>query len=442
MVKLLSIAGSDPSGGAGIQMDLKIFSCLGAYGMAVPTALTVQNTTGVFDVFEVTEELLKKQIERVIEDIRPQGVKVGMLGKASLASTVASLIPEGSVVVYDPVLKSTTGCTLTEGEMEELLPLLKRADVITPNRRELLAITGEEDIQKAVEVLRKKGVKAAVVVTGGDEDEERCVDYLCVEKDITPFEHERIPIDGGTHGTGCAFSSALLYFLITLGNLKEAYLETVRFMEEALKCAEKVGRGLVPVRPEATNVDAERFRVLERLKRALDRLKDIKKVHLLIPEVQSNLGEAIPGAKSIEDVAAFPGRIVRFKDTVATLSCPEFGASSHVARIILTAMKFDQSARACMNIKYKKEWIEKLKKSGIFCISQFSRKEEPLDRKKKEGKTLDWGTEVAIKRAGKVPDIIYDEGDVGKEPMIRVLGRSALDVVEKVEKIARLLFKD
>ncbi len=116
------------------------------------------------------------------------------------------------------------------------------------------------------------------------------------------------------------------------------------------------------------------------------------------------------------------------------VGCPSFGASRHVANIVLTAMRFDPEMRSAMNIKYNKEWIPILDASPLE-VASFSRAQEPPEVKEREGSTLEWGVKEVCSALGRVPDIIYDEGDVGKEPMIRVLGKNALNVVEKVRMI-------
>jgi hydroxymethylpyrimidine/phosphomethylpyrimidine kinase len=178
----------------------------------------------------------------------------------------------------------------------------------------------------------------------------------------------------------------------------------------------------------------ERYQVIQELKRAVEVLKENKIGHL-IPEVSSNLGYALPYAEGIGDVAAFPGRIVRFRDSVATHSGPEFGASQHVANIILTVMKFDPEYCSAMNIRYSKENVEQLKGEG-FLIGHFDRRLEPKRVKEKEGSSLEWGVGEILRKMKRVPDFIFDEGDVGKEPMIRVLGRNPMEVINKILKVA------
>jgi len=153
----------------------------------------------------------------------------------------------------------------------------------------------------------------------------------------------------------------------------------------------------------------------------------------LIPEVSSNLGYALPQAEGIGDVAAFPGRIARLRDSIVTPCDPEFGASKHIANIILTVMRFDPEYCSSMNIRYSKENVALLKERG-FLIGHFDRRSEPKGVKQKEGSSLEWGVGEVLRKMKRVPDFIYDEGDVGKEPMIRVLGRNPMEVVSKILK--------
>jgi hydroxymethylpyrimidine/phosphomethylpyrimidine kinase len=176
----------------------------------------------------------------------------------------------------------------------------------------------------------------------------------------------------------------------------------------------------------------ERYRVIQELKKAVNILKE-EKIGGLIPEVSSNLGYALPYAEGIEDVAAFPGRIVRFRDSVATFGDPEFGASKHVANIILTVMKFDPEYRSAMNIRYSKETVSQLREKGLI-VDHFDRRLEPKRVKQSEGSSLEWGVGEVLRETRRIPDFIYDEGDIGKEPMIRMLGRTPLEVVNKILK--------
>ncbi|MCX7817230.1 MAG: sulfide-dependent adenosine diphosphate thiazole synthase [Syntrophales bacterium] len=173
---------------------------------------------------------------------------------------------------------------------------------------------------------------------------------------------------------------------------------------------------------------------LSRLKEAGSVLEDSCPGYL-IPEVCSNLAFALPNAQSLEEVAAFPGRIVRIGDRIKVVSDPQFGASSHVANIVLTVMRHDSQYRSAMNIRFDEEILKRCQEKGL-SIAEFDRTLEPDDVKAKEGATLEWGVDYAIRECGFVPDIIFDRGSVGKEPMIRVIGRDPQDVVDKIMRIA------
>jgi hydroxymethylpyrimidine/phosphomethylpyrimidine kinase len=180
-------------------------------------------------------------------------------------------------------------------------------------------------------------------------------------------------------------------------------------------------------------MELERFPVIRSLEKAFQQLQEAKIGHL-IPEVQSNLGYALPLAQKMEEVAAWPGRILRFQDAIATLAPPVFGASRHVARIILTVMAKFPDTRSAMNIRFSEELLRLGSKIG-FKIAGFDRRKEPPRIKNREGSSLSWGVSRVLENTSQVPDIIFDRGDIGKEPMLRVLGRNPGEVVEKILKL-------
>jgi hydroxymethylpyrimidine/phosphomethylpyrimidine kinase len=272
-----------------------------------------------------------------------------------------------------------------------------------------------------------------VVVKGGHLKGD-AMDILFDGKSYTEIGAPRIETKN-THGTGCTFASAIATLIARGDNVPEAVRKAKTFITMAIQSSLSFGKGTGPTNPFAYVLrEMERYRVIQELKEALERLKEKSMGHL-IPEVSSNLGYALPGAESIEDVVAFPGRIVRLKDTVASLGDPEFGASRHIAKIILTVMNFDPEYCSAMNIRYSRESIAQLRRKG-FLIGQFDRRQEPRQVKEREGSSLEWGVHEVLRKLKKVPDFIYDEGGVGKEPMIRVLGKNPLEVVNKALKVA------
>jgi hydroxymethylpyrimidine/phosphomethylpyrimidine kinase len=441
MKRVLTIAGSDSGGGAGIQADLKAITLLGGFGMSVITALTAQNTLGVHGIHEIPPSFVEKQMEVVLSDIGADAIKTGMLAHSEIIRVVARKIRQYGlkVVVVDPVMVAKSGDSLLRKDAQEALirELIPLAWIVTPNLPEasVLAgfkVTSVEGMRKAARRIRQLGAKH-VVVKGGHL-KGRAVDLLYDGKRFEEIVVPRIETKN-THGTGCTFASAIATFLARGDTVYGAVQKAKTFITLAIQSGLSLGKGTGPTNPAAYVLrEMERYRVVQELKRAVEVLKG-EEIGRLIPEVSSNLGYALPFAEGVEDVAAFPGRIVRFRDSATTYSDPEFGASQHVASIILTAMKFDPEYCSAMNIRYSRETVAQLGRKG-FLAGHFDRRLEPKKVKEREGSSLEWGVGEVLKRMKRVPDFIYDEGGVGKEPMIRVLGRTPMEVIQKILKAA------
>jgi len=441
----LTIAGSDSGGGAGIQADLKTFAALGAHGTVALTAITAQNTEGVYAIQDVDLEVIEKQLDVVIDDIGVDAAKTGMLHRKEVIKLVAEKVSAHNLpLVVDPVMVSKSGSRLLMEEAEDALRrlLLPVATVVTPNAVEAEALSGIKvrdikEMEMAARTISEFGPKAVVVKGGHVDTGNQIVDVLYSDGEFTKFVGARVNTKN-THGTGCAFSAAITVELAKGRSVKEAVKVARELIGVAVDYGLPLGRGHGPVNPTAwLQIPAEKHHVIDNLSKAVELIEANPEVADLIPEVQSNIAMALPKfyLRGVEDVAAIPGRIVKFKGRPKASGAPEFGASSHLARILLTVMEEDPRIRSLMNIKYSAKIVEACRNLG-YTISSFDRREEPKELKEKEGGTLPWGVKLAIKRAGLVPDIIYDLGDVGKEPMIRVFGEDAVEVVNKVVKIA------
>jgi hydroxymethylpyrimidine/phosphomethylpyrimidine kinase len=439
MKRVLTIAGSDSGGGAGIQADLKAITLLGGYGMSVITGLTAQNTVGVQGILEIPARFVERQIDSVLSDIGTDAIKTGMLVNQEIIEVVAKKIKQYRVkrVVVDPVMVSKSGAHLLRKEAQDALisRMIPLAWVVTPNLMEASVLSGLkvhslEGMKKAAQYIYRLGAKY-VVVKGGHL-RGKAVDLIYDGKIFNEMEGPRIE-SKNTHGTGCTFASAIATLLARGNSVPEAVRKAKTFVAMAIQSGLSLGKGIGPTNASAYVLkEIERYRVIQELKKAIEMLREENIGHL-IPEVSSNLGYALPQAEGIGDVAAFPGRIVRFRGSVATSSDPEFGASQHVANIILTVMKFDPEYCSAMNIRYSKENVAQLKRNG-FLVGHFDRRLEPKRLKEKEGSSLEWGVGEVLRKMRRVPDFIYDEGDVGKEPMIRVLGRNPMEVIQKILK--------
>ncbi len=249
MVTVLTIAGSDSSGGAGIQADLKTFCAYGVYGAAVITALTAQNTVGVQAMLEIEENFVAKQLDSVLTDLRVNAAKIGMVFKKETIRIIADKLLEYNVknIVLDPVIFSKSGDSLIKDDAvailkEKLIPI---CDVITPNLYEAESLSGfsarnTEDMKKASEILYSLGSKAVIIKGGhlyGD-----AIDLLYNGKEFKILKGERIS-GKNPHGTGCTFSSALAAGLALGLSIDEAFISAKEYVADAIKKSIAVGSG-------------------------------------------------------------------------------------------------------------------------------------------------------------------------------------------------------
>jgi hydroxymethylpyrimidine/phosphomethylpyrimidine kinase len=250
--RLLTIAGSDSGGGAGIQADLKTFAAHGAYGMSVIAALTAQNTREVRAVLEVPPEMVAAQIDAVLEDIGADAVKIGMLASVEVIRAVvdrlrAHLAGTGVPIVLDPVMVAKSGDRLLREDAIEALTvdLLPLVTLVTPNLPELAALTGlpvenEEDRLRAAEVLARKG--PAVLAKGGHAEGDEVVDLLLAGGHVHRFSYPRLHTTS-THGTGCTLSSAIAARLGSGEDLARAVEGAIQYLHGAMAAAYPVGKG-------------------------------------------------------------------------------------------------------------------------------------------------------------------------------------------------------
>ncbi|NDP64885.1 bifunctional hydroxymethylpyrimidine kinase/phosphomethylpyrimidine kinase [Polaromonas sp.] len=255
--RVLSIAGSDSGGGAGIQADLKTFSALGCYGMTAITALTAQNTCGVRAIHAVPPQMLRDQIDAVMEDIGADAVKIGMLHSPEIVQTVAQAIDRHAMqhVVFDPVMVATSGAVLIDNAAIEVLvrELFGRAAVITPNLDEAALLVGyplgsKQDMERAALDLLAKGARA-VLLKGGHLPGHNVMDLLLsAGGEKRWMEAPRID-SPNTHGTGCTLSSAIAAYLALGASLPDAVQQARNFVREALQAGAQVftGKGSGPL---------------------------------------------------------------------------------------------------------------------------------------------------------------------------------------------------
>jgi hydroxymethylpyrimidine/phosphomethylpyrimidine kinase len=248
----LTVAGSDPSGGAGIQADLNTFAALGVYGMSVIVALTAQNTTGVKDVMDVPAEFVARQWDEVMSDIPAMSVKTGMLGNEANVRTTAHMIEKYGVrhFVLDPVMVSSSGASLLAAPAVETLKreLAPRASVVTPNLAEAEILSGVDVHDKASMELAARRIREFgpefVLVKGGHLEGD-ALDILYDGSEFHYYRSARIG-DSEIHGTGCVLSAAITACLARGNTVYDAVRLAKDFVTEAIQNSYRVGRGALP----------------------------------------------------------------------------------------------------------------------------------------------------------------------------------------------------
>jgi hydroxymethylpyrimidine kinase / phosphomethylpyrimidine kinase / thiamine-phosphate diphosphorylase len=438
----LSIAGSDSSGGAGIQADMKTMSALGIYSCTVITVITAQSTSNVDYILPLGSQVIKNQIKSVLSDIPISAIKIGMVYNNEIITAVSDVLNKCKIpIVLDPIISAGTGARLLQKEFlkdfkSKLIPI---CDVITPNIHEAETLSGlkiktESDIRKTSLKIQELGARN-VIVKGGHfgNDKDTIIDMILDEHGkFTIFKNPRMKIVE-THGSGCNFSAAVTSFLAMKFPIVKACFLANKYVHKSIIKTVKIGKG-IPVNNPISSMYEEscRYQVIEELGNAVEKLVNINNFADLIPETQSNFVYAIPNAKGIEDVAGVNGRIVKAGNNSVATSGIKFGVSKHVASSIIEYMRTNQMVRSALNIRNDKSILDKC--NQFFNTSQYERNLEPRKIKEKEGKSISWGVRIALLKNPDA-DIIHHSGDVGKEPMIIIFGQSPQEVIEKVKKI-------
>jgi hydroxymethylpyrimidine kinase / phosphomethylpyrimidine kinase / thiamine-phosphate diphosphorylase len=447
----LSIAGSDPSGGAGIQADIKTFLSAGVYGCSAITSITVQNTSKIIEVFPIPSKIVTKQIRLILEDIKIDSIKIGMVYDESIITKIYDILKNENIpIIIDPIFTSTSGQNLIKPEAIQVFKkkLLTIATIITPNIKEAIKLSGirintKEDIKKALLEIKELGAKNVIIkgasgegrkLGRGQYGSKESIDTLIEDNtNITEYSNPLLSIPEN-HGSGCNFSAALSAFISQGHEIPRACYMANEFVYKALQNLLYIGKGnpIVDI-SIMTSLSSFKFQVIEELAKTIKELEEIKDIGKLIPETQSNFAYAIPNATNIMEVAGVRGRIIKINEKkVKASSFIEFGASKHIASAVISYMTINPTIRAGFNLKYDKKIIELLQ--SFLKISEYERQLEPSEFKEKEGHTIPWGIKEALKRVPNA-NVIYHKGDFGKEPMIILFGRNPKEVVKYIKRI-------
>ncbi len=344
---VLTIAGSDSGGGAGIQADLKTIEATGGFGTSAITAVTAQNTTGVESSHVLPVGEIAAQIDAVRSDFDVRAVKTGMLATAEVVDRVADYAADLEVpVVVDPVMVAASGDRLLSEEAESAYEtLIAEAALVTPNVDEVAVLTGLEPTDEAGaidagEAIRSMGADAALI-KGGHIPGSAVLDALVTAAGSETFRHPRVDTDA-THGSGCTLSAAIATRLARGDSLVEAVETSVSFMARAVRYHHAAGEGPGPVHHlVGIRNDAARTATTETVHDAVERLPGSETDGLLVDP--DNVAAATPYAETVEDVAALDGGFTVTDGELVSGGAVRFGVADDLARILLDARESDPS---------------------------------------------------------------------------------------------------
>ena len=446
-MNILTIAGSDPSSGAGIQNDIKVFTNLGHQSFSVITAITSQNTSSFLSIEPVSIKSIKSQIDSILSDFTIDAIKIGVVYNSANIKVIYSKIKNLKIpIILDPILESSTGGTLLQKNAisdykKYLLPL---SFVVTPNVKEAEIFSGRTDIknkQDLISVAKKISEMGAknIIITGFEEKDQiiDCV-YLHDSKSkakIYFISSKKINLLN--HGSGCTYSAALVSAITKKMSVYNSIKFAKQYATKSIKMATKIGKGL-PMTRGPTRKYSSSYVILphssslkSQLQQAISDLLKIKNMYKLIPECQTNFVYSKIKPTSIKDVLGVQGRIVKSGKQLVVAGNLEFGGSQHVATAVLHVNKKFPQIRSAINIKFEPYIIRKLSKQNMIILS-YDRRKEPSAKKYKENSTISWGMQHVMSNTKLPPDIIYHKGDFGKEPMILFFGKTPLQIIKKL----------
>ncbi|MFX1420328.1 MAG: bifunctional hydroxymethylpyrimidine kinase/phosphomethylpyrimidine kinase [Promethearchaeota archaeon] len=456
----LTIAGSDPTSGAGIQADIRTFDRCGVHPFSVITAITYQTATKFVGYKSLSDEL-DNQLDTIFTSYPIKYLKIGMIPDVKAIGIIVNYIKKYNLnVVLDPVSVSSAGERLSaegiELEIEKtLFPLVR---VITPNISEAffysnsdiqdLTISDIDKLKEAAEVILNKlyikndreKLEKAVIIKSAGENSEEIFDLALMnrkigdkfEKKFTLFKKNKVILKKNVHGTGCVFSSAIAAFLSKSYSIEEAIVKAEDFFNENFQ-------NFIQMPDDGNLIDLttseERLKVINQIKEIYNLISQSKEFSKLIPEVRTNISGSLPNATRKEDVAGIEGRITIVNGFPKASGEIKFDVSDHTARLILSAKEFDNSINFVMNLKYNPNWISLIKENTDLELKEIIRETQPEEIKKQEFSTMQWLIKESSIQFGRIPDIIWDKGAIGKEPMIRLFGKTAKDIIIKLKKI-------
>lgn len=363
MYKVLTVAGSDSSGGAGIQTDLKTFAALGVYGTSVITALTAQNTKGVHGIQAIPSEFIARQLEAVLSDIPVQAAKTGMLGDADVISTVTNILTKYRInnLVVDPVMIAQSGQRLLPESAvatlrDKLLPL---AMIVTPNLPEAEILLGRKIHSVAEMVTAAREIHLLgprhVLIKGGHLPGSKMVDIFFDGNHVHKLSENKLDTIH-THGTGCTYAAAITAYLAKGISPLDAFTRAKKFITRAIAHGVCIGGGYGPTNPMGDFLaELELGRAAQDLGKAISLLQKTKPIVNLLATGRTNIFYCQDRAQSLKEIASFPAPLSLHRQQIRVAGEPIFGNSFFPAEYLLIAHQKDDRIRAMINLRYTPE---------------------------------------------------------------------------------------
>ncbi|MUM78304.1 bifunctional hydroxymethylpyrimidine kinase/phosphomethylpyrimidine kinase [Pseudodesulfovibrio sp. F-1] len=430
---ILTIAGSDSGGGAGIQADLKTIAMLGGYGASVITALTAQNTRAVTGIQAPSAKFVALQLTTVLDDIRIDAAKTGMLFSGPIIKAIAPILAERRFpLVVDPVCVSTSGAKLLKDEgVEALMDLIfPLADLVTPNRPEAELLTGmtirsRDDVFRAARLLLGMGPKA-VLIKGGHADSLAVTDwYVAAGAEPMPFMQQRVDT-GCTHGTGCTLSAAIATGVGQGLAMDTAILRAQKYLNLALRSGYPLGQGGGPPNHLAPWLkECARAEILGGLERLGRRLVLMPGLAPLVPRTGANVAVALPHADDDSEVAAFSCGIVRSRrGDLVVAGCPAFGASARTAATLLACSRLRPETGCVMTLALPPRLRATLERFDV-PVAWMNREHKPGYVGEDDGRFESWAAFEAMRAHADPASVqaVADPGGFAGEPVVRLLAK-------------------
>jgi len=433
---VLTIAGSDSGGGAGIQADLKTIEACGGFGTSAITSVTAQNTTGVQGQHLLPIDEIEAQIEAVIEDFDVAAVKTGMLATSEVIDLVIDHAADLPNLVVDPVMVAASGDRLLAAEAEDAYKsLIAEATVVTPNADEAAVLTGRdiddpEAAEQAGQALVEMGADSALV-KGGHVPGDDVVDTLVTDDGVTTLRHDRIDTEA-THGSGCTLSSAIATQLAHGDSLPTAVGSGIDLLASAVRYNLDVGEGPGAVHHLVqTRNDAARGSTSEAVERAVSALVDAD-VSALVPDRGMTVAGATPYAETPDAVAAVEGRIARTMDGVRPNRGVRFGASTTLARALLVAREHAPELRFAVDCRLTDAVEGALSSLGV-PTAVYDPSERPDSVS--DDATAQWGVTRAFETSDETPAAVVGREGVGIDGRVLLFAAAAADLISRVESV-------